>query len=65
MKVTEGIASVWHYHLSRDDSKARALCGAQVMDTAILFKDWKVSFGEHFPKRPTFCEKCDRLKGNP
>jgi hypothetical protein len=62
MKITEGVAGLWHYHLSKDDSKSRALCGSQVMDTAMPLGDWKVPFGEHFPKRPTFCEECDKLK---
>lgn len=62
MKVTEGILGYWHYHLSTDDSPYIALCGAKVMGTEIQLKDWGVPFGEHFPKRPTWCKECVALK---
>ena len=60
LKVTEGVSGVWHYHLSEAHRVSRGLCGARTMATAIQLKDWKIPFGEHFPKRPTWCEKCDR-----
>ena len=62
MRITEGISGYWHYHLSDSVSRSRALCGAQTMDTAIQLKDWGVPFGEHFPKRPTWCKKCSELR---
>lgn len=63
MKVTEGISGLWHYHLARD-GKFTALCSARVMDTSIPLKDWNIqNWGEHLPKRPTFCKRCDLLKG--
>jgi hypothetical protein len=61
MKVTEGISGLWHYHLSKDDSKTKALCGAAVMGTSMRLEDWGKPFGEHFPKKPTYCKECDRL----
>lgn len=61
MKVTEGVAGMWHYHLSHDGSKIRALCGAPVMATGSQLEDWGLVFGEHFPKRPTYCKECDNL----
>ena len=59
LKVTEGVSGVWHYHLSEAHRESRALCGAQVMATSIPLQGWKLPFGEHFPKRPTWREKCD------
>lgn len=60
--VSEGVSGVWHYHLSRDDRKTRGLCGAHTMPTAIPLDAWRMPFGEHFPKRPTWCENCEALK---
>ena len=59
--VTEGISGMWHYHLRHAATTTRALCGAQTMHTAIRLSDWKVPFGEHFPKRPTWCAKCEQV----
>ena len=59
LKVTEGISGVWHYHLSEAHRESRAICGAQTMGTSIPLEGWRVPFGEHFPKKPTWCEKCD------
>mgnify|MGYP001577341219 CR=1 FL=1 len=60
MKVTEGISGLWHYHLRRD-GVTTALCGATVMPTEIKVSDWGVPFGKHFPKRPTWCKKCEQI----
>lgn len=60
--ITEGVSGLWHYHLSDEEKKTRGLCGAQTMHTAMRLADWKVPFGEHFPKRPTWCAACDRLR---
>lgn len=60
--ITEGISGLWHYHLSEEARKTRALCGAQTMHTAMPIADWKVPFGEHFPKRPTWCALCDQQR---
>lgn len=59
--VTEGVESVWSYHISKPERRARGLCGAQTMYTAIPVEHWKMQFGEHFPKRPTWCIKCEEL----
>jgi hypothetical protein len=61
--VTEGIGGVWHYHLSEAHRMTRGMCDARTMHTAIPLDAWKVPFGEHFPKRPTWCEKCDAAAG--
>jgi hypothetical protein len=55
---------MWHYHLSDPDKTTRGLCGAKTMRTAMPLSDWKVPFGEHFPKRPTWCATCDAKKEN-
>lgn len=57
--VTEGISGVWHYHISEAHRTTRGICGAKTMHTSIPITEWKVPFGEHFPKKPTWCEACD------
>ena len=61
--ISEGVAGMWHYHLSsaKGSGYIRGLCGARTMATAIPLGGWRVSFGEHFPKRPTWCEACEKL----
>lgn len=59
--VVEGISSVWHYHIAVPERRARGLCGATTMYTAIPVEHWKMQFGEHFPKRPTWCTQCEEL----
>ena len=61
MIITEGISSVWHYHLSYDGKHTKALCGADTMSTAMTLDMWGMPFGEHFPKRPTWCRKCHEI----
>lgn len=58
LRVSEGISGLWHYHLNTEESPFKALCGASTMHTAIQLSGWGVPFGEHFPKRPTWCQKC-------
>ena len=62
-KVSEGISGMWHYHLSDDEHSTVALCGAKTMLSHIEVADWGVPFGQHFPKRPTYCKECERLAG--
>lgn len=59
--ISEGFMSMWHYHISYSDKPTRGLCGKQTMHTSILVKDWQVPFGEHFPKKPTWCNECNKL----
>jgi hypothetical protein len=59
LEISEGISGVWHYHLSPKGKATRGLCGARTMHTSIPLTGWKEPFGEHFPKRPTWCEECD------
>lgn len=61
--ITEGIIGYWHYHLSEPGKTTRGLCGARTMHTAMHRSAWRVPFGQHFPKRPTWCEKCESLDG--
>lgn len=64
--VTEGVSGVWHYHLSRPEKFTRGLCDAKTMQTAIDVADFGKSFGDHFPKRPTWCAQCkDLAAGKP
>jgi hypothetical protein len=61
--VVEGVSGVWHYHLAETSTNATALCGARTMSTSIKLSDWGVPFGEHFPKRPTWCAVCAQIAG--
>ncbi len=63
MNIVEGISGLWHYHLS--NSITYALCGAQTMRTSMALDEWGKPFGEHFPKRPTWCKECERLAKEP
>lgn len=60
--VTEGVSGLWHYHLSREDEPSRGLCGASVMGSRVKMSEWKVPFGAHFPKKPTWCKVCEGLR---
>ena len=60
--IVEGIAGMWSYHISTD-VPYRALCGAQTMNTSIPIERWESVFGEHFPKRPTWCSECASKAG--
>jgi hypothetical protein len=63
LRITEGIAGYWHYHFSRaDDTPTKSLCGKPVMYTSIPLDQWRVPFGEHFPKRPTWCDDCEQMR---
>lgn len=67
LRITEGISGVWHYHLSEVTERppTTALCGARVMATAMTLDQWAVPFGEHFPKRPTWCKECEKRREAP
>jgi len=54
--LREGLASVWHYHLS---SGRKALCGAVTMSTAIRVESWGCKSG-NVPA--SYCKKCDELR---
>ena len=60
--VTEGISGLWRYHLSPDGDPSFGLCGARTMASSIAVEDWGVPFGEHFPKRPTWCAICADIR---
>lgn len=62
LEITEGVSGLWHYHLSesREQVPIVALCGARVMHTSMRLESWRVPFGEHFPKRPTWCAECEK-----
>jgi hypothetical protein len=63
--VTEGISGLWHYHLSDRMNFTRGLCGAMTMKTAIEPADFGKPFGDHLPKRPTWCATCQQLSAPP
>ncbi len=55
--ITEGVAGYYHYHLSREDSFTKALCGRDVMKTEIPLSSWGVV--THLNE--TWCEQCAAL----
>lgn len=60
--ITEGVSGMHHYHFSIAGSETRGLCGARTMRTSIPIDAWRVPFGEHFPKRPTWCSACEVVR---
>ena len=60
--ITGAFSGLWHYHLSEEGKTTRSLCGAWVVTTSIRLADWKVLFGAHFPKRPTWCAECEKKR---
>lgn len=63
LAITEGVSGYWHYHISHNTRYSRALCSAKTMYTAIPIEQWGIRFGQHLPKRPTWCEHCERMAG--
>lgn len=61
--ITEGVAGLWHYHFAPEERQHKALCGATTMRSGLNPEDWGKRFGEHFPKRPTWCAECARIVG--
>jgi hypothetical protein len=59
--ITEGVSGMYHYHVSEHQHSGRSLCGAATMNTGMRLQDWGVPFGDHFPKRPTWCAICAQL----
>jgi hypothetical protein len=53
--VTEGIESMWSYHISNDDNPYYSLCGKEVMPTHLSLKSWGIE-SKHIPK--SFCYDC-------
>ncbi len=60
--VTEGVESVWHYHLSNADDRTKSICGKRTMAASVALSEWKVPFGGHLPKKPTWCKDCEERR---
>lgn len=58
LNVTEGIAGMWHYHLSFPGPGHTSLCGKRTMRTSISLSNWGVS--GHL--RETWCAECANLR---
>jgi len=54
-KVTEGVESMWNYHISHDSNPYQSLCGKQVMPTFIPLEKWGEKV-DHIPM--SFCTRC-------
>lgn len=59
--VTEGVAGLYHYHVSRRSTFTQGLCGARTMMTAIPLHAWRGPFGADWYKRPTWCRACEEV----
>lgn len=59
-EVTEGVSSVWHYHISENGVFTRGLCGAHTMKTSMTLKQWGHR-SEHIGE--SYCKKCEELAG--
>jgi hypothetical protein len=58
MHIVEGIAGVWHYHLSESGKNGQpALCGnKEVMHTEVPLKAWGVK--SHLNEK--YCKECEK-----
>lgn len=56
--ITEGVASVYFYHLSEPERKTVSLCGAQTMHTSLPLSSWGFK-SKHIPEG--YCETCQTL----
>jgi len=58
--VTEGIESLWVYHLSEETKPTKALCGKSTMSTAILLEAFGVGNAapDAAPIKGRWCEVC-------
>ena len=62
-EITEGVSSVWHYHL-RVVGEIKALCGGMVMHTSIPLERWNKKIPNyHLPE--SFCSRCDNMRAPP
>lgn len=55
LRVVEGIAGMWHYHLA-EDGKFTSLCGKSVMNTVIPLSSWEV--GGNPALNEKWCARC-------
>ena len=55
LRITEGVAGTWFYHLGRGDMVA--LCGAKTMQSNAPLSSW--GFVGHLRER--YCAECARL----
>lgn len=59
--ITEGVESLWNYHISKKDNFVKSLCGKQTMGTSMPLGHWGFTL-EHIPQ--TYCEKCKEIYDN-
>lgn len=57
MKVTEGVAGTWYYHISENDNPCHSLCGELVMNTLLPLSSW----GRRSHLNERYCAKCEKL----
>lgn len=61
LKIVEGMASTWHYHLSETGSPAKpSICGNdKVFQTSIPLSNWGDISPSHIPT--SYCKECDKV----
>jgi hypothetical protein len=59
LKIVEGVAGIWHYHLSvTGESFKPALCGkVEVMSTSLPITSWGTKGHCH----ETYCAECEKM----
>jgi hypothetical protein len=60
LKIVEGVAGIWHYHLSiSGENYQEALCGERkVMKTEVPLSSWGFK-GGNVPS--SYCTECERI----
>lgn len=58
--ITEGIAGMWHYHLSDPDKPGVSLCGKPTMRSNMPLSMWGTKGNKEL--REYYCEKCASLR---
>ena len=56
--ICEGISGMWHYHLHRNGTPEKALCGARTMSTSLPMSTWGHK-SDHIPE--SYCEECEKM----
>ncbi len=60
LRICEGVAGTWHYHLTYNEKGTNALCGAQTMWSGSPLNSWGFK-PNHMPT--SYCHKCEKLVG--
>lgn len=56
--VTEGVAGMWFYHLSKKETPNISLCGKQTMRTDFPIHEFPIKLADHIPHGN--CKRCTK-----